>query len=264
MSETAPMTWAQRWEAARPMVRFFRALSSRPFDCLGPRKPRPGRTRFEVVTLTPEQTRMAGARCEAMGSGLVTMPFYLACVARAHHRVMEKRGIRPGSHVCSVPVQQRRKGARGPMFQNHVTMFFGVLGDEEIGSLERSVSSLIEQHGRFLKDRLGDALDDLMQTMSVIPPGLYMKFISMQMRGPFASFFHSHTGEFAPGMDRFLGARVENAYHVPGIGTPPGTGIFFNEKNGRLVITFCWHEGSLDEADRAMMLAGLLEDFGVA
>jgi acyl carrier protein len=262
--EGGAMTWRQRWEVARPMVRFFRSMSQRPFDCLGPRRPRPGRTSFAVYPLTEEETRITNERCAAMGSGLVNMPFYLACVARAHHRVMEGRGMRPESHVCSVPVQIRRKGVRGPMFQNHVTMFFGVLVPEEVGSLERSVSSLIAQHASFLKNRLGEALNDLMQSMSVIPPGLYMKFISMQMRGPFASFFHSHTGEFAPGMDRFLGVRITGAYHVPGIGTPPGTGIFFNEKNGRLVITFCWHEGAVTDEERGMMLAQLLGDLGVA
>ena len=256
------VTLKERLKRAKPIIRHFRTLVSRKFDCLGPRKPTAGRTHFEMHTLTVEQTRAANARCEAFGAGLVNMPFYLACVMRAHEKVFARRGLCPPSHVCTVPVQTRRKGSRGPVFQNHVTMFFASLLREELASLETAVASLMAQHTQFLKDGLGDALNDLMHTMRLLPPSLYMAFISRQMRGPFASFFHSHTGEFAAGMDSFLGSRIMNAYHVPGIATPPGTGIFCNEKNGRLVVTLCWHEKSMDEAERRLLLESFLEDLG--
>jgi hypothetical protein len=122
----------------------------------------------------------------------------------------------------------------------------------------------MEQHTRFLKERMGESLDELMYLMSFIPPGLYMTFMKLQMRGPFASFFHSHTGEFAPGLDTFFGAPVRSAFHVPGIGTPPGTGIFCNEKNGRMVVTLCWHEAALDGEERQLLLDSFLTDLGVA
>jgi hypothetical protein len=121
----------------------------------------------------------------------------------------------------------------------------------------------MEQHARFTRERLGDSLNELMHAMSPIPSWLYMSFISLQMKGPFASFFHSHTGEFAAGLNQFLGAEIINAFHVPGVPTPPGTGIFCNEKNGKLVLTTCWHETVLQDAEREMMMEQLLEDLGV-
>jgi hypothetical protein len=129
--------------------------------------------------------------------------------------------------------------------------------------METAVAPLTEQQTMFLKDRMGDALNDLMHTMRMMPPGLYMEFVSKQMRGPFASFFHSHTGEFAAGMNTFFGSRITNAYHVPGIATPPGTGIFCNEKNGHLVITLCWHENALNADERKALLGQFLADLGV-
>ncbi|MDD5198180.1 MAG: phosphopantetheine-binding protein [Terrimicrobiaceae bacterium] len=256
--------WKETFERAKPMVQYFNRLVQRKFDCLGPREPRPGRTHFEIHTLTAEQTRSVNARCASFCGELVSMPFFLACAARAHERVFAARGLSPDSHVCSVPVQTRRKGARGPIFQNHITMFFGVLSREELGELDRAVSALVAQHAAFHKNRLGDALDRLMHMMNVLPPGLYMKFIQFQMRGPFASFFHSHTGEFAPGLDQFLGAKITNAFHAPGIATPPGSGIFCNEKNGRLIITLSWHEEALSAEERRLMMDQLLRDFGLA
>ena len=115
-----------------------------------------------------------------------------------------------------------------------------------------------------MKEKLGDALDSLMDIMRVLPSRLYMAFISKQMRGPVASFFHSHTGEFAAGLNHFLGARILNAWHIPGIATPPGTGIFCNEKNGRPVVQLCWHENALSTAERRIMIESFLADLGAS
>jgi acyl carrier protein len=255
---------AERWRMAQPVVANFNRLAEQRLEGLGPARAQAGDTHFEVHTLSLEQSLAANARCEQIGGGLLNMPFYLACAVRAHDRVLAERGVFPPAYACSVPVQTRRKGGVGPLFQNHVTMFFGSLRREELASLEGAAAILMTQHSRFVKERLGDSLNGLMQAMRMMPPSLYWKFISLQMRGTFASFFHSHTGEFAEGMEDFLGARILNAFHVPGIATPPGTGIFCNEKNGRLVITLCWHEKAMTGAERNLMVDHFLRDLGVA
>ncbi len=257
-----PPTFAERWIGARPMVSRFRELVLRKFDCLGPRKAIPGRTLFEVHTLSAEQTLRVEARCAGLGGGVVNAPFFLACAMRAHDRVFWMRKEEPPTYVCNMPVQTRRKGGLGPVFQNHVTMFFGSLRRPELESLENATSLLMEQHTRFVREKMGEAMDQLMYTMRVLPPRVYMEFVSRQMRGPFCSFFHSHTGEFADGLDHFLGASVTNAWHVPGIVAPPGTGIFCNTKRGRLVVTLCWHEEALTLEEREAMLDCFLKDLG--
>ncbi len=257
-------TWRERCIASRPIVNHFRDLVRKPFACLGPRRPAAGRTHFAIHTLAEADTRIVHERCNQLCGPLVTMPFYLACMMRAHDCVFASRGLAPESHVCSVPVQVRRKGSRGPLFQNHLTMFFGALERKDLGTLEGAVTSLMEQHARFTRERLGDSLNELMHAMSPIPSWLYMTFISLQMKGPFASFFHSHTGEFAAGLNRFFGAEIVNAFHVPCVPTPPGTGIFCNDKNGKLVLTTCWHQSVLSDAEREMMMQQLLQDLGVA
>jgi hypothetical protein len=143
-------------------------------------------------------------------------------------------------------------------------MFFGVLSRADATTIESATAVLLAQHTRFLRERMGEAMNELMHLMSYMPPALYMAFMKVQMRGPFSSFFHSHTGEFASGLQQFFGAKISNAFHIPGIGTPPGTGIFCNEKNGRLVITMCWHEGALDDTERQLMLSQFLEDLGIS
>lgn len=44
------------------------------------------------------------------------------------------------------------------------------------------------------------------------------------------------------------------------LGRPPGTGVFFNERNDKLTLTISWREGCLREEERKLMTARLLED----
>lgn len=56
------------------------------------------------------------------------------------------------------------------------------------------------------------------------------------------------------------GATVTNAYHLPCLGTPPGTGIFFGEHGGRLNVTVSWRDGALTDEERSLMVAQLHDD----
>ena len=256
------MSWGDRFKAVSPMIKRFYSIMEKRYECLAPRKFMPGRTRFEVLTLTREQTDEVQKRSTAVSGPLINMPFHLACAMRAHWRVFEHRGETPGSLMCCVPIQVRRKGTKGPIFQNQLTMFFGTVDGEDLQSLDRSARVLQEQHAQFLKERLDDAFQQLMWIMRPMPPGMHMRFIQFQMKGLFSSFYHSNTGTFAAGMDDFLGVPIENAYHVPGISTPPGTGIFANEKHGRLILTHCWKDGSMTDEERKVFMDQLLTDLG--
>jgi acyl carrier protein len=253
--------YGQQWRGALPMTWRFDEMRKHRFDCLSPRGGVSGPLRYEVRVLDEAATEGVKRKSRKF-SELVNLPFQLACAMRAHDAVFAARGREPESLMCSVPVQTRRKGAVGPLFQNHLVMFFGQCLRAELGSLEETVRSASLQHQRFLREGLDRAFDDLMRVMRLVPPGIYMKFVNWRMRGLLNSFFHSDTGEFAPGMETFLGARVVTAYHVPGFSAPPGTGLFVNEKHGRLVLTQCWRGEVLKEAERAVMWERWLEDLG--
>ena len=258
----SPRGIGERWKSAAPMIKLFHKLLEKPFSSLAPRNAHPSRTDFRVITLSPEQTAEAARRASEISGPLINMPFHLACAMRAHLRVFQMRGQTPASLMCSVPVQVRRKGARGPLFQNNLTMFFSALEPEQLTSLDKAARALHEQHALFLKDNQGDSFRDLMWLMRPMPPGLHMKFINWQMNGQFSSFYHSHTGVFAPELETFGGARVANAYHIPGFSSPPGTGIFANERNGRLVLTFAWREGVLSKEEQEALIDQVLTDVG--
>lgn len=258
-----PRGWGERWKTAKVMPTFFDSVMKHPFEALGSTRLSEGRAHFQVITLTEAQTAETARRSAEISGPLINMPFHLACAMRAHQAVFKHRGIKPESLMCCIPIQVRKKGTRGPLFQNHLTMFFCNLLEQELSTLEEAAGSLHRQHTRFIKDKIGDAFRDLMWLMRPMPPSLHMTFINFHMKGKFSSFYHSNTGVFAPELTHFNGARVTNAYHVPSFSDPPGTGVFTNEKNGRLVLTLCWREGTMSAEERKIFNDQLLQDLGV-
>ena len=257
-----PRHYGQKWQATFPITGRFEEITKHRFDSLAPRKGgQSGPIRYEVRLLDDAQTAAVKARSRSF-SEVLNLPFQLACAMRAHRAVFQHRGGVPESLLCSVPIQTRRPGAAGPIFQNHLRMFFGQCLREELRTLEGAVSSIAAQHQRYLKDGLDKAFDELMNVMRPVPPGIYMKFVSWRMKGLFNSFFHSDTGEFAPGLTAFLGAPVRTACHIPGFTSPPGTGLFVNEKHGRLVLAACWRGNVLSERERAILWERWLADLG--
>lgn len=258
-----PRGWGERWKTAKVMPAFFDTVMKKPFEALGSPRLSEGRAHFQVITLSEAQTAKASQLSAEISGPLINMPFHLACAMRAHHRVFQHRGVKPESLMCCIPIQVRRKGVRGPLFQNHLTMFFCNLLADELTTLNAAAQSLHQQHNRFIKDKIGDAFRDLMWLMRPMPPSLHMTFINFHMKGKFSSFYHSNTGVFAPELTQFGGASVTNAYHVPSFSDPPGTGVFTNEKNGRLVLTLCWREGTMTDQERQIFIDQLMSDLGV-
>ncbi|MBE7494646.1 MAG: hypothetical protein HS117_06855 [Verrucomicrobiaceae bacterium] len=256
-----PRHSGQIWAAAAPITSRFDEITKHRFDSLAPRKSGGGPIRYEVRVLDDTRTAAVKARSRSF-SELVNLPFQLACAMRAHQAVFESRGTMPDSLLCSVPVQTRRMGAQGPIFQNHLRMFFGQCLREELRTLEDAVASVTAQHQRYLRDGLDKAFDEWMNLMRPMPPGLYMKIVKWRMKGLFNSFFHSDTGEFAAGLVEFLGAPVRTAYHIPGFTSPPGTGLFVNEKHGRLVLAACWRGDVITARERAVLWERWLDDLG--
>jgi hypothetical protein len=141
-----------------PMTARFDEITKHRFDSLAPRKDeKSGPIRYEVRVLDDAQTAAVRARSRSF-SELVNLPFQLACAMRAHREVFVQRGGVPDSLLCSVPVQTRRPGAAGPLFQNHLRMFFGQCLREELRTLEGTVASVAAQHQRYLKDGLDKAM----------------------------------------------------------------------------------------------------------
>ncbi len=225
----------------------------------GPR-PRPGRCRYQLIGLTAEESALVRARAEQMTGSLFPLPYYLACVTRAHHAVFERRGKLPQGYIASVPVQMRRRGGRGPIFHNHMTILFFCALLEELVTLEAAAVALKKQFAEMTRERLDESFATLLELMLRMPSRIFMTIVRLQFGGEISSFFHSHTGQFAPELTGFAGAQIENANHLPCLGAPPGTGIFFCERGELVNIAISWRDGCMTDEERQVMSDRLVED----
>jgi hypothetical protein len=137
--------------------------------------------------------------------------------------------------------------------------FFSCLR-EDIGSMESATTALKKQFADMTREKLDEAFTTLLEIMMRMPSWIFMKIVRWQFKGEINSFFYSHTGVFAPEMLTFAGAEIENAWHLPCLGRPPGTGVFFNERNNKITVTISWREGCLTKDERESMSAQILSD----
>ncbi len=249
-----------KFRQTRPAMHHLSGLQETGTPSLGGPKPRQGKGFYEVLTLSPEQSATVRARIDAMGAALFPFTAYVACVARAHDRIFRHRGKEPRGYGISVPIQTRRRGARGPLFHNHVAVLYFNPRREHLGTLEATTAAMKTQFAAMTRAKISESFDTVLDLMRRMPTWIFLWIIRAQFKGELCSCFHSYTGAFAPELTEFAGAHVTNAYHLPCLGTPPGTGIFFGEREDRINVTLSWREGALDDTEQRLMVAQLRAD----
>lgn len=208
-----------------------------------------GAARFRVRVFDEGETRRIEERVVGMTGGIFRMPYFFAVVARAHAAVWRARGGGPAVYESPVPVQARRRGDRGPVFQNQVTVLFFQLEEARMGTLEEAVGAVQEQFEEVVRRGVDRSAAVMMWWMRRLPPRWYLEFLRWESGGELASFFQSHTGELMRGVEEFGGARIVNGWHVPAVSHPPGSGVFFSERGGRLAVTYSWRVGVLGDGE---------------
>lgn len=255
-----PKKLRDRIETARPVVERFFSLSRNQYRSLAGAVPGPGRLRYELVCLDETRSAAALERASAFANPLFHTAFFLACAARAHRRVFQARGREPDDYVMSIPVQTRRRGSGGAVFQNGVTMLFFHLRKSDLETLEGATRAAQTQFEDMTRLRLDRSFHQVLDLMRRLPSPLYMRFVGMQFQGEITSFFHSFTGEFSVPLETVFGAKVVDARHVPSVSSPPGSGIFLGLFRGRLTATLSWRECAATAGEIDLMREQLLSD----
>jgi len=215
---------------------------------------------FQVMHFSEGETSAMKRRADQFTGGIFALPYFLAVAMRAHASVLLARGMSGGALECAVSVQGRKRGSRGPIFQNHVTQLFFTLPVAGVSIFPDAVDSLQRQFAAMTREKCDQAFVVMIDWMRRLPPFLYRRFLRKTASGQLASFYHAHTGEFLGGVVDFCGGKILDGWHVPAVSQPPGTGLFFSERHGRLTATLSWREGAVNEHERARMLASVRND----
>lgn len=253
-------SWWQELRAVRPFLERYWSLRAERVVSLGGAPARSGRACFDVVRFSAEETAAMKRRAEPVTGGIFALPWFLAVTMRAHAAVFRTRGQHEGSLECTISVQGRKRGARGPIFQNQVSQLFFARPLADLAPVEDAARALHGQFAAMTREKFDGAFLVMIDWMRRLPAPLYRRFLRREASGQLASFYHAHTGEFLPGVREFCGGAIVDGWHVPSVPQPPGTGLFFSEREGRLTASLCWRDGVLSADERALMLSELRAD----
>ncbi len=255
---------AQGWRALRGEAEKFKdhfyALAKLGLRSLGGAKARASAAWFHIEEFTAEESAKIAARASEVSRGMFQIGWFLAAAMRAHHVILEKRGQVPESYQSGCAVQERKRGARHPIWQNQVSQLFFCLRPAQLGDLGEAAQLLQQQFTEMSRARLETAFAVMARLFRRLPSWFYLRMLRHNSHGHLTSFFFSHTGEFLPECRTFCGAPITQGWHIPTVSQPPGSGIFFNQRDGRLSATLSWREGVLDAAELAEMRAQLRRD----
>lgn len=258
----APRTqgWRSFLRDAEKFKDHFYALSKLGIRSLGGVKARAGAARFLVEEFSAEESARIAARAEGVTHGVFQMGWFLAATMRMHLAVLRRRGEAAESFQSGCAVQQRKRGSRHPIWQNQVSQLFFHMLPAELADHAGAARRLNEQFGEQTRQRLDAAFAAMTRLFRRLPARLYLRMLLRNSGGHLTSFFFSHTGEFLPECRTFCGAHVEDGWHIPSVSQPPGTGVFFSQRGGKLAATISWREGSVNDEELELMRTTMRED----
>jgi len=251
----------ERGNRARAWQRWIDGLGDPPMRSLaGPLRRTPQALRYDVHTLTQEETTRAVANAGKRAGFLTPMLFYLAAAIRAHHAVFRARGVDPGSFVVPLPVNARPKGAEGAVFRTHTSLFWFHVLSGQTDSMDALLSTLREQRLSAIKDGHVENSAHAMRFVRPTPTRLYSRMTRAALKGELCSFFFAYTGEFLSGLDHFLGSEIHNGFHVPPVPPSPGSCVAMSIQGERLNATHVFQDGVLSDREREIFAAQLRSD----
>jgi hypothetical protein len=255
-----PKAWKETLGDLDKFKNHFYELAKKPICSVGGPVPHAGVPRFFVEEFTVEETSRITARAAEVSRGMFQIGWFLAAAMRAHRAVLAARGTSVDSFQAGCAVQERKRGARHPIWQNHVSQLFFSLPSGELEEHSSAAAKLQAQFVDMSRQRMEVAFAVMARFFRRLPAWFYLRMLRGNSGGNLTSFFFSHTGEFLPECQTFCGAPVEHGWHIPTVSQPPGTGIFFGQRGGKLTATFSWREGVLRDSEFELLRNTLRRD----
>jgi hypothetical protein len=251
--DVRPMGIRDKLKAVKPFIDRYWLLRNEQVRSAGEEARGSNVSDFLLIRFTEKESEIIRQKAQQLTGGIFLLPYFLAVAMRGHRRVLVERGIRNGSMECPISLQKRKRGTNGPIFQNQVSQMFFSLKLSEMESLETATRMLLDQYSSMAKSGFDEAFLIMTNWMRRLPLNLYRIFMKREASGQISSFFHAHTGTFMSRVPNFCGGTIQDGWHVPSVSQPPGTGLFFSEREGRLTGTLCWRVGVISKEEVAIM-----------
>jgi len=246
----------ERGRVARRSLEYMRTLAPLPPVSPGAQVTKPGPVHFrrdsfverDADALPPRSTREISWR--------------LAVVGKAMTELMRRRGVPDVPFLLPIAVDLRSKGEAGPTFGNLLAFHFARFRPSDTADLPALARALRQQMADAVRDGQIDANAVAMEFLQYRPLSMMLRALPWTESGDIFSFNCADLSDFPPALDRFLGRRVVNGYHVPCVLPRPGIGVFFNRCAGVNNVVVSWVEGAVGEDEAARVVGTVGEEMG--
>ncbi len=243
----------ERGRQARRSLDYMRTLAPVPPVSPGTGLASPGRVRFRQESFVERDPAAGRARATQ------EISWRLALVGRAMAELWGRRGLPDAPFLLPISVDLRPKGEPGPTFGNLLAFHFARFRPSETADLPALARILRRQMADAVRDGQIEANAVAMEFLHYRPLSMMPRAIPWAAGGEVFSFHCADIMGFPPSLDRFLGRRVVNGYHVPAVLPRPGIGVFFNRCAGRNNLVVAWVEGAVGE-DEVMRIVEVVRE----
>jgi len=185
--------------------------------------------------------------CHHTGAQFRKGVFYLAAVCQTLKKLSARLKTADGALVISVPVNQRRAGSNGPIFQNQITFQFFRIESQQNDSLYNCLQHLQQQTIDQIRGNTHGACSSMMKAFSNIPIPLYSKILRLPSEGKLNSFSYAYTGRGLADLTQLFDCNVLGVHHQAPLSWPPGLAIVFSAHKQKLTCSVSYlKDGWLD------------------
>lgn len=254
--------WKRKFDAGKQFNRKMLELARLKMGVL-PRPQDPRGFRLRLIAFDEAQSRRIEETAYRKAGYLMLLPYTLGTVIRVLDRTFRRKGIRSPDYVVSTSVDLRApENEQRDIFFNRISfLLFGVsaaLAGDEPALLESLKTQMYDQ----VKARFPQHLAEATHLMRIAPLPLLGRLIRLPLRGEFASYGFSQIGRTVFTSPVFMGAPVQNLFHMPLMPVPPGLGFVINRFGNRFNAMLSYVEGLLDEEDVRGIEADVRQEFG--
>jgi hypothetical protein len=243
--------WWQNAMNAHRSVKWLNESGIEPLFSLLPAKAPPGprRSFSRLLPFSEEETARIASRCEYFNVAFRRSHFYQAAALRALHTVATARGNMDGAYLAPVPHDKRRRGSKGPIFSNHLSILFYRVEPRFCGNINSILGELNRQMTEQIRTNFPECCMAALNLFKPMPLSFYVNHLGKPTRGKFASLCFSDSGETCVGMRDFCGAPIRQVVHLVPCWRPPGLTVLFLSFAGRLSASLTWVDDCLSLAE---------------
>ena len=205
--------------------------------------------KIKVIKFTQEETSEIESNALKLGAKFGVSPLYLACSANVVKQILEKRKVPITNFWIPVPKNKRKKGSQTPLISNHISFLFYRIMNEELASLQQTVTSINNQMVNQIRNGFPKAYDILLNLLKRIPSSLYYQLIKSPKGNSFASFLFTVAEEHPNDLLKVEDLNVLNALSLPPNNFKPGLTFAFMKFNDCLQIMVLSFEEVLSEEE---------------